>query len=166
MRKYSGKLTLIIIAVAMMNTVSGQSMKGSLAPVIDTVVQRGPTNQLPAHLSVVLGITKAEQPVPVKQAVMREAETVRTFNVTIGNHADVVLAIYNEQSRSFKAYLIDSAGTLRKAVAYRAGEPPTVRTLSEARGDFVQELAFWTKFQHGTASPQGASPKQGAPAPK
>ncbi len=148
------KLIWIIIAAAMTTPVMGQSGIGSIAPVVDAVLHKGPASELPAHLSLVLGITKSEQPVPVKQAVMREAATVRTFNVCTGNHADVVLAVYNEQNRSFKGYLIDAAGTLRKAVAYQAGEAPTVRTLSEARGDFVQELAYWTKFQHGTAAPQ------------
>jgi hypothetical protein len=146
-----GKLTLVIIAALIMGPVWGQSGPSALALVIDTVLQRGPANQLPTHLSVVLGITKAEQPVPVKQAVMREAATVRTFNVCTGNHADVVLAVYDEQSRAFKAYLTDAAGTLRKAVAYQAGEAPIVRTSSEARSDFVQELTFWRNLQHTTA---------------
>lgn len=156
MLKHAGKLTWIIIAAAMMSPVLGQSGINQLAPVIDAVVKKGPSNQLPAHLSTVLGITQTEQPVPVKQAVMREAETVRTFNVCTANHADVVLAVYNEQSRSFKAYLIDAAGILRKAVAYQAGEAPSVRTLSEARRDFVQEVAFWTKFQQATPAPHSA----------
>ncbi len=143
----------------------GQNGINTLAPVIDAVVNKGPTSQLPAHLSTVLGITQTEEPVPVKQAVMREAGTVRTFNVCTANHADVVLAVYNEQTRSFKGYLVDATGTLRKAVAYQAGEAPSVRTLSEARRDFVQEVAFWTKFQqatpasHSAVSPGAASPR-------
>jgi hypothetical protein len=112
---------------------------------IAAVLQKGPNNELPAHLALVLGINKGEQATPVKQAVMRDGATVRTFNVRASNHDDVVMMAYNEQSRSMKAYLVSPEGKLLKAVAYQAGAPATQRSEAEARGDFAAEIKFWTE---------------------
>ena len=155
----------VVAAIMMASGLTYGATNSTLALVIDAVVHKGPAAELPAHLSMVLGIATAQQPVPVKQAVLRQAATVRTFNVCTNNHDNVVMVTYDEQSRSTKAYLVNAAGTLRKAVAYQAGEAPTVRTMSESRGDFTQELAFWTKFQHGVRPPPGiaAPPRKSLP---
>ncbi|MHB8721762.1 MAG: hypothetical protein ACYDAH_10240 [Steroidobacteraceae bacterium] len=122
---------------------STQGASRSLDRLIDAVLRQGPASQLPAHLSVVLGVSAVEQPTAVKQAVMREAETVRTFNVCTGNHNDVVMITYNERSRSSKAYLMPPDGKLRKAVSFQAGAPAVERSLNEARSDFAAEIKFW-----------------------
>ena len=125
----------------------------SLKPLIDAVIRNGPDSQLPAHLSVMIGVSKVEQTTAVKQAVVRDGATVRTFNVCLANHDDVVIMIYNEQSRSTKAYLSSPAGTLRKAVSYQAGAPATERTLAAARSDFAKEVSFWVDFGKPPAAP-------------
>jgi hypothetical protein len=124
-----------------------------LKPLIDAVIRNGPDSQLPAHLSVVIGVSQVEQTTAVKQAVVRDGATVRTFNVCVANQDDVVIIIYNEQSRWSKAYLSSATGTLRKAVSFRAGEPATVRTLPAARDDFAKELNFWVDFGKSQSAP-------------
>ena len=119
----------------------------SLAGLIDDVIRKGPASQLPAHLSMVLGVSGIEQPTAVKQAVLRDGDTVRTFNVCTANHSKVVMITYNEQSRSSKAYLVSPAGNLRKAVSFRAGAPATERSPRDARGDFAAEIKFWMNLQ-------------------
>jgi hypothetical protein len=108
---------------------------------------------LPSHLSVVLGVSSIEQPTAVKQAVLRNGDTVRTFNVSTANHNEVVLIAYNEQSRSSKAYLLSTQGTLRKAVSFQAGAPAIERSLEEASADFAAEVKFWTDLQQQLSAP-------------
>jgi len=100
---------------------------------------------------VVLGITATAQPTAVKQAVMRDGEWVRTFNVRSDQHSDVVLMAYDTRTRATKAYLTNPAGTLREAVSYQAGEAPTKRKAAEAGGDFAAEMKFWTNLSQTTA---------------
>ena len=140
-----------VIAIFVLS--SGYAGANSLDGLIDSVVRKGPSGLLPAHLSVVLGVTRLEQPTPVKQAVWRDGTTVRTFNVCAAKHDDVVFIAYNEQSRSSKVYLVSPAGVLRKAVAYQPQMPATARSLSEAARDFAGELKFWTDFAHHLAGP-------------
>jgi hypothetical protein len=144
-RKVNGTRAWALIAVAMAALASAQGAPHSLKGVIDAVVQKGPDNQLPAHLSLVLGLNKGEQATAVKQAVMRDGTMVRTFNVRTSNHDDVVMMAYDEQSRSIKAYLVSPGGKLLKAVAYQAGAPATARSAAAARGDFADEIKFWTE---------------------
>ena len=120
----------------------------SLALLIEAAVRHGPASQLPAHLSMVLGVSRTEAPTPVKQAVKRDGATVRTFNVCETNHDNVVLINYNEQSQASKAYLVSSSGTLRKAVAFKAGAPAVERRPAQAQAAFAAELKFWTDVQN------------------
>jgi hypothetical protein len=133
---------------------SAYGASGSLSGLVGAVLRNGPSNQLPAHLSVVLGINRSEQAMPVKQAVIRDGQTVHTFNVCAANPADVVIVSYNEQSHSTKAYLVSAAGVLRKAVSYQAGAAATDRPLADARGDFANEIKFWTAFEGRQAAPK------------
>jgi hypothetical protein len=117
------------------------------------VIRNGPDSQLPSHLSVMIGVSQVEQTTPVKQAVVRDGAVVRTFNVCVANHDDVVIIVYNEQSRWSMAYLSSATGTLRKAVSFQAGAPATVRTLPAARDDFAKEINFWIEFGKPKAAP-------------
>jgi hypothetical protein len=147
-RKVDGTRAWPLVAIALAALASAQGAPHSLNGVIDAVVQKGPDSQLPAHLSLVLGLNKGEQATAVKQAVLRDGSTVRTLNVPTSNHNDVVMMAYNEQSRSMKAYLVSPGGKLLKAVAYQAGAPATQRLAAEARADFADELKFWTESAH------------------
>jgi hypothetical protein len=133
---------------------SAHAASESLAGLVGAVLRNGPSSQLPAHLSVVLGINRTEQETPVKQAVVHDGQTVHTFNVCAANPADSVIVSYNEQTRSTKAYLVSAAGVLRKAVSYQAGAAATDRSLAEARADFANEIKFWIAFEGRQAAPK------------
>jgi hypothetical protein len=125
------------------------------ALLIDEVVAKGSASQIPSHLSLVLGITTTPQPTAVKQAVMRDGESMHTFNVRSDQHGDVVLMAYDTRTRTTKAYLTDPAGTLRKAVSYQPGEAPIVRNTSETSGEFTAEIKFWLNLlQTATPAPR------------
>lgn len=129
--------------------------KPRLARFIDEVLTKGPSSQIPSHLSLILGITTVSHPTAVKQAVMRDGELMHTFNVRSDQHGDVVLMAYNTRTRATKAYLTDPAGTLRKAVSYQPGEAPTERKANEAREEFAAEKRFWLNLsQAATPTPR------------
>lgn len=152
MRALSGYRRWPAALVAVMAIASAQGEPHSLGALVDTVMRRGPSSQLPAHLSLVLGISRAEQATQVKQAVVRDGVLVRTINVCVAKQDDVVLIAYNETTHASKAYLVSPAGALRKAVAYQAGAPSIERPLKESRADAEREIKFWTDFgkQPGT----------------
>jgi hypothetical protein len=143
-----------MVGVAVFAMMCAHGSPNSLGELVDAVIREGPASQLPAHLSVVLGVSKVEQPIAVKQAVVRDGNTVRTFNVCAANHSDVVMITYNEQSRWSMAYLVSPNGELRKAVSFQAGAPAIERRLPEARGDFAAEMKFWRGVEHQPAVPK------------
>jgi hypothetical protein len=152
MREVIGRRVLTVAAlVAMAAILSAHGATHSLKALIDAVVKDGLDARLPAHLSVVLGVAAVEQKTAVKQAVIHDGHTVRTFNVCVTNHDDVVILTHNDQSRATKAYLVSAAGELRKAVSYQPGAPANERTLADARSDFSGELKFWTEYQRTAA---------------
>jgi hypothetical protein len=143
-----------VIVVALATAVAAQgATTHSLKPLIDAVIRNGHDSQLPSHLSVIIGVSQIEQATAAKQAVMRDGAVVRTFNVCVANHDDVVIIVHNEQSRLSKAYLSSATGILRKAVAYQAGAPATVRPLPAARDDFAKEVNFWMELGKPKAAP-------------
>jgi hypothetical protein len=151
-REFSVNRAWLVVGFALFATASAYGA-ASLASLIDEVMRKGPASQLPAHLSMVLGLSVIEQPTAVKQAVLRDGDTVRTFNVCTANHSDVVMITYNEKSRSSKAYLVSPAGNLRKAVSFKAGAPATERSPREAGADFAAEIKFWTNLQGQFSAP-------------
>jgi hypothetical protein len=135
-----------MVTVALMAAFSVHGATHNFTALVDDVLRNGPVSQLPAHLSVMLGISALEQVTAVKQAVLRDGDTVRTFNVCVGNHKDLVMVTHNEKTQATKAYLLTDAGRLRKAIDYQAGEPAHERSLADARSDFAGEIKFWTEF--------------------
>jgi hypothetical protein len=142
---FTGIRRWLIVAFAMAAMLSAHGASKSLAGLVDAVVAHGPESRLPAHLSVVLGISRTERETAVKQAVIRDGQMVHTFNVCTAKHDDVVMMTVNEQNHSTKAYLVSATGVLRKAVSYQAGAPANERSLAEASEDFANEIKFWTE---------------------
>jgi hypothetical protein len=143
-----GRRLWLALTVSMAGVLSAHGTSPSLQAVVDAVARGGIDIQLPAHLSVVLGVSSTEQPTAVKQAVVRDAQSVRTFNVCVANRENAVILTYDESSHTTKAYLVSPAGVLRKAVSYQAGGPANERSLTAARSDFAGEVKFWTHLQH------------------
>ena len=155
MRERSVKPLWWAVLLATAAIVSAHGATRSLQGLIDAVVRNGPDSQLPARLSVVLGVSPVERTTAVKQAVLRDGYIVRTFNVCAANHGDVVMLTHDEHSQSTKAYLTSAAGNLRKAVHYQAGGAANERSLADARGDYAAELALWTAF--GKKAPESGA---------
>jgi hypothetical protein len=144
--KRAWRIVAIAVSVAMAAICSAQGATSLFATLVDAIIRHGPDSQLPANLSVELGVGRETQKTAVKQAVVRDGDTVRTFNVCSVNRANLVIMNYDERSHSMKAYLVSVKGALRKAVYYQAGAAAAERSAADARSDFAAEIKFWTDF--------------------
>ena len=100
--------------------------------------------KLPPHVSSVLGLADPAQGVEVRQLLAREGQRVRTYNVSVAHHRELVLFNADEQTGTVSAYLLSPAGRLRQAVSYHAGGDPQVLQAHEAREGFAREVRFWS----------------------
>jgi hypothetical protein len=144
-REVIGRRSWLIVALVLAGF-AAPAATPTLGRLVEAVLRNGPDSQLPAHLSVMLGLNQLDQKTAVKQAVIRDGDTVHTFNVCMGNHKDLVMLITNEKTQATQAYLLNAAGTLRKAIDYQAGGAPHERADKEARKGFANEIKFWTHF--------------------
>jgi hypothetical protein len=146
MRVAGGNWVWAAALIPVLAMASAQNAVPLLQPLIGAVLRNGPEGQLPPHLSLVLGLSKSGEPVPIKQALLREGPLVRTFNVSTVDHEDVVLMTYDEQSHSTHAYLTSASGVMRMAVEYETGAQAVVRAKRDAAPDFRAELKRWTSL--------------------
>ena len=109
---------------------------------------------LPPNVSLVLGLAAGGKSVPVKQLVTRAEQKVRTFNVSVAHHRDLVIFSVDEGTQATVAYLLAPGGKLRKAISYQIGAEPRRLSASEARAGFAAEVRYWSSRAHeGVLSP-------------
>jgi hypothetical protein len=130
---------------------------GSLGPVLaappwtETLTQRALTSgfltRLPPAVSAALGLAKADQGTEVRQLLTKSGHRVRTFNVGVADHGELVVFNVDAHSGSSLAYRLTPQGKLRQAVAYQGGQ---ARALSdaEAQAGFAAEVRFWSVRAH------------------
>lgn len=107
------------------------------------VLQKGFTAHVPPHLSVLLGISPKEEDCLVAQSVVRNENGVQTFDVSITNYHDVVVAVVNREGDEQTHYLTSPQGTLRKVVWVHKGVGSEQRITGEIRKAFEREKQFW-----------------------
>jgi len=109
---------------------------------------------LPPNLSMVLGLAAQGKSVEVRQLVTRAEQKVRTFNVSVAHHRDLVIFSVDEGTQATVAYLLEPGGGLRKAVSYQIGAQPRELSASEAHAGFAAEVRYWSGRAHeGVPSP-------------
>ena len=99
---------------------------------------------LPPNLSMVLGLATQGKSVKVKQLVTRAEQKVRTFNVSVAHHRDLVILFVDEGTQATVAYLLGPGGRLRKAVSYQIGAQPRELSAAEAHAGYVAEVRYWS----------------------
>jgi hypothetical protein len=123
-------------------------------------------SQLPPNLSVVFGLSKAEAGIDVRQLLAKQGHQIRTFNVSVANHSDVVIFDVNTQSGVTVAYLVTPAGQLRKAVSYKSGAQAQDLSAADAKAGLAHERQFWSARAKKPAQAPAAPPAPaGQPAP-
>lgn len=113
-----------------------------MARAVDRTLQEGLHAQLPPHLSTLLGISE-EKECLVMQSLVRSAQTVQGFDVSLANPNDVVVFVVNESTKDQTLYLTSRAGSLRKVVSVLEGVGGVRRITSEERKAFEEEKRFW-----------------------
>jgi hypothetical protein len=142
---------------------AGALYAASTTPWAQTLAQQaldsGFLSRLPPNVSVVFGLAKPEEGTDVRQLLSKEGHQVRTFNVSVANHADIVIFNVNAQSGSTVAYLITPDGQLRKAVAYPSGGQAKELSAADAKAGLAREKKFWSaRAKSAKASAAPATP--------
>ena len=145
------------------------TLEAASSPWAQTLSQQtldnGFLTRLPPAVSVALGLAKPQEGTDVRQILTKHGHQVRTFNVSVANHADVIVLDLNAQSGATLAYLLSPDGKLRKAVSYQppGGEAKTLST-AEAQAGFNQQRQYWSaRAKAVPASPAPASAPPAAP---
>jgi hypothetical protein len=112
--------------------------------------------RLPPTVSVALGLAKAQEGTEVRQLLSKAGHQVRTFNVSVANHGDLVVFNIDARSGATVAYLVGSEGKLRKAVSYQAGAEAREVAAADAQTGLTREARFWAARAH-KAAPSSAS---------
>ena len=157
--------------LALMSLIAGSALAGfahaaTPTPWVPILTQEalnsGFLSRLPPNISLVFGLAKPQEGTDVRQLLDKEGHRVRTFNVSVANHNDVVLFNVDAQSGATVAYLLSPDGQLRKAVAYKTGGEARELSAADAKTGLAHERQFWSA--RAKKSPQAqAAP---APAPK
>jgi hypothetical protein len=129
------------------------------APWAQTLTQQalssGFLTRLPVPVCKAFGLPKADEGTDVRQLITKDGHRVHTFNVSVGNHGDVVIFNVDARSGLTVAYLLGSDGALRKAVSYQSGSSDTQELgAAEARAGMVREGHFWAARAKQAAATQ------------
>ena len=111
--------------------------------------------RLPPAVSLAFGLAQAKEGSDVRQLLTKDGHRIRTFNVSVANHQDLVVFDVDARGGANVAYLLSADGTLRKAVTYQTGSSDT-RELSaaEAHAGFAREARFWSQRAKQIAAKQ------------
>ena len=114
--------------------------------------------RLPPNVSTAFGLAKAQEGTEVRQLLNKQGHQVRTFNVSVANHSDVVVLNFNAQSGASVAYLISPDGQLRKAVSSQVNADSKPVSTADAQAGFAREKKFWSARARSAPSPAPAAP--------
>jgi len=116
-------------------------------------------SRLPPTVSVAFGFAKGGEGTEVRQLLAKDGQVVRTFNVSVANHADLVIFNVNAKTAATVAYLLTPAGQLRKAVSYQAGKEAKELSAADAKSGLSRERHFWSgRAGKSPAAPQAPTP--------
>jgi hypothetical protein len=144
-------MALIVVSLAL----TGQANAAAPWPqsLIPRALDSGFLTRLPPSVSVALALAKADQGTEVRQLLRKSGHQVRTFNVSVANHNDVVIFNVNGRTGATVAYLLGPDGQLRKAVSYQAGGQAHEIPAADARAGVAREARFWSALARKSAPP-------------
>jgi hypothetical protein len=144
--------TALIVATLVLSAAAHAAAPWPQA-LIPQALNSGFLTRLPPTVSVALALTKAEEGTEVRQLLRKSGHQVRTFNVSVANHGDVVIFNVNGRTGATVAYLLTPEGQLRKAVAYQAGGQAHELPTAAAQADLAREGRFWAARARQNAPP-------------
>jgi hypothetical protein len=163
--RLAGLMTLIVgLALSGSAPAATQAATPWVQALTQEALDSGFLSRLPPNISVVFGLAKGQEGTDVRQLLDKQGHQVRTFNVSVANHADVVIFNVNTQSGTTVAYLLTPEGKLRKAVSYATGGQSRELSAADAKAGLAHEKHFWSARVKKTPSSTPEAPA--APVPK
>lgn len=115
--------------------------------------------RLPPDVSKALGLAKPDEGTDVRQLLTKVGHQVRTFNVGVIDHTQLVIFTLNARSGESVAYLLGPDGTLRKAVSYQTGGQTQPLAPDKASAGLAREVHFWAaRAKASAAAPAPQTP--------
>jgi hypothetical protein len=143
--------TTLLALAALLATMAGAAPAPAVAanlPWTEALTQQalssGFLTRLPPTVSVALDLPKAKEGADVRALISKSGHQVRTFNVCLARHGDLVVFNVNARTATTVAYLIGVDARLRKAVSYQAGGEAREIPAGEARAGLAREVRFWS----------------------
>ena len=149
-------LLMLISGVALAETDQGTT--SWVQSLTQEALDAGFLSKLPPNVSVAFNLAKPKEGTDVRQLLAKQGHQVRTFNVGVANHADVVIFDVNAQSGATVAYLIDPTGQLRKALTYQAGGDTKDLSAADAQAGLAREKKYWAGRARAAAANAPAAP--------
>ena len=117
-------------------------LRPELAAVVQTTVEKGLHQELPPHISTLLGLTK-EQRCAVLQGVLRSGNKIQGIDVSEENHQDIVLFVVDTATNDQTFYLTSPSGALRRVLVVKQGVGDVVRPAKTDVEAFQNEKKMW-----------------------
>ena len=114
--------------------------------------------RLPPNVSLALGLAKPDEGTEVRQLLSKYGRRIRTFNVGVANHGELVIFNVDAQSGATVAYRLTPEGTLRQAVSYQAGGQVRPLATADAKSGFSAEVRYWSARARKLRAPVPAAP--------
>ena len=158
--------------LTLLGVLAGAALPAATTPWAQTLTQQALSSgflaRLPPNVSVVLGLAKPDEGTDVRQLLSKDGHRIRTFNVGVAKHTDLVIFNVDAQNGETVAYLLSPEGQLLKAVSYKAGGQAKALAPADAKSGFARESHYWSaraKKAPATAA-AAAPPAPPATAPK
>ena len=160
-RECHGRAAITLTRPAALLLLGGLWLSAALQaapPWTDSLTQQaldsGFLTRLPSTVSETFGLTKPKEGTEVRQLLTKQGHQVRTFNVSVANHTDLVVLDLNAHSGATVAYLLSPDGQLRKAVSYQGNGEPKALSAADAQAGFNREKHYWSaRAQKPPAAP-------------
>jgi len=151
-----------LLMTLLLGVLAGRGLPAA-TPWAQTLTQQalnaGFLSRLPPNVSTVLGLTKPDQGTDVRQLLSKDGHRIRTFNVSVANHGELVIFNVDAQSGLTVAYRLTPEGKLLQAVSYHTGGQARSLAAAEANSGFAREVHFWS----ARAKLELRKPKAGEP---
>jgi hypothetical protein len=164
--------TLAAALLTVLGVLLGTPLPAATTPwaqkLTEQALSTGFLGRLPPNVSLVLGLAKPDEGTDVRQLLAKEGHRIRTFNVSVANHADLVIFNVDAQNGQIVAYLLDPDGKLRQAVSYPRGGQAQPLAPADAKAGFDREKRYWSaraKKVPATAPAAATTPPKGSASP-
>lgn len=133
------------MAVCLLLALPLQAADPWVPAITQQALDSGFLQRLPVAVSKAFGLPKADDGTDVRQLLKKDGRRIRTFNVGVANHSDLVIFSIDAKEGANVAYLISADGSLRKAVSYQTGSNDTSElSAADARTGLARETRFWS----------------------